>query len=249
MSSRRKITVSSSISSRRSRSNERESEFQGLQPPRPSVFSRLGTIRSTKRSPASSPAASSTKLLCRNILDTGTCQFGTKCKYVSSHKIAQRQREDQKKTRKRPLHGSSPKVDTDWQNWNEESLDYEDERMLEKKRLLLQRELEKEHDQVPPTLKEAPTKPQPEPPAATAAAVASSSSSSSSSSDSTSSTSSDNSSDDEEQRSVPSKKNKKSNSTKRAHKRNASSTESEEGSKKSNKLDKEVWVNADFFFL
>ena len=152
MSSRRKITVSSS---RTSRSNERENEFQTLQPPRPSVFSRLG-----KRSPSSSSSSSSSKLLCRNILETGTCQFGTKCKYVNSHKVAQRHRDDQTKLRKRPpLHGSSPKVDTDWQNWNEESLDYEDERMLEKKRLLLQRELEKEHDQVPPT-KEAPLKPE-----------------------------------------------------------------------------------------
>ena len=222
MSSRRKITVSSSISSRRSRSNERECEFQGL---RPSVFSRLGT----KRSPASSSASYHSK-------------------YASSHKVGQRQREDQNKPRKRPLHGSSPKVDTDWQNWNEESLDYEDERMLEKKRLLLQRELEMEHEQVPAdALKEAQTKPQPEPPRA--AAAASSSSSSSSSSDSTSSTSSDNSSDDEEQRSVPSKKNKKVSSTKRARKRNASSTESEEGSKKSNKLDKQVCVNSDILYL
>ena len=218
MSSRRKITVSSSISSRRSRSNERECEFQGL---RPSVFSRLGT----KRSPASSSASYHSK-------------------YASSHKMGQRQREDQNKPRKRPLHGSSPKVDTDWQNWNEESLDYEDERMLEKKRLLLQRELEMEHEQVPAdALKEAQTKPQPEPPRA-AAAAASSSSSSSSSSDSTSSTSSDNSSDE-----LNSKKNKKVSSTKRARKRNASSTESEEGSKKSNKLDKQVCVNSDILYL
>ena len=40
----------------------------------------------------------------------------------------------------------SPNIDTDWQNWNEESLDYEDENILEKRRQLLQKELAKEHD-------------------------------------------------------------------------------------------------------
>ena len=35
---------------------------------------------------------------------------------------------------------------SDWQNWNEESLDYEDEKILEKRRQLLQRELAKEKD-------------------------------------------------------------------------------------------------------
>ena len=45
-------------------------------------------------------------------------------------------------------------MDTNWENWNEESLDYEDERMLEKKRQILERELAKgssdsENDQMP----------------------------------------------------------------------------------------------------
>ena len=35
---------------------------------------------------------------------------------------------------------------SDWQNWNEESLDYEDEKILEKRRQLLQRDLAKEKD-------------------------------------------------------------------------------------------------------
>ena len=38
----------------------------------------------------------------------------------------------------------SPNIDTDWQNWNEDSLDYEDENILEKRRQLLQKELAKE---------------------------------------------------------------------------------------------------------
>ena len=36
---------------------------------------------------------------------------------------------------------NSPNVDATWENWNEESLDYEDEKMLEKKRQILEREL------------------------------------------------------------------------------------------------------------
>ena len=36
---------------------------------------------------------------------------------------------------------NSPNVDANWENWNEESLDYEDEKMLEKKRQILEREL------------------------------------------------------------------------------------------------------------
>ena len=134
MSSRRKITVSSSsMGSRRSRSAEKE--HQSL--PRPSVFSRLGT----KRSPSSSSNLAS-KSLSRNAPEVGSSHYG---KYVGSHKLGIRQRDDPKKGRKRLLHGSSPKVDTDWENWNQESLDYEDEKMLEKKRLLLQKELAKEH--------------------------------------------------------------------------------------------------------
>ena len=38
----------------------------------------------------------------------------------------------------------SPNIDTDWQNWNEDSLDYEDENILEKRRQLLEKELAKE---------------------------------------------------------------------------------------------------------
>ena len=38
---------------------------------------------------------------------------------------------------------NSPNVDANWENWNEESLDYEDEKMLEKKRQILERELAK----------------------------------------------------------------------------------------------------------
>lgn len=208
MASRRKITVSSSSSRR---TDERESEFQSL--PRPSVFSRLG-----KRSPSST--TSSNKLHGRNIFERH-----------------HRQRDDQAKPRKRPLHGSSPKVDTDWQNWNEESLDYEDERMLEKKRLLLQRELEKEHEP-----KEAGSLPKPtRQTVATAPAETSSSSSSSSSDDSSSSTSSGNSSEDENVKSSLTKRTKKSSAKKaKPHKRSASSAESEEGVKKGSKADREM---------
>ena len=155
MSSKRKITVSSnSSSSRRSRSSERD-EFQGnyhqsqqslQQPPRqrPSVFSRLGT----KRSPAAPlPPGSSSKprvgdpIQCRNILETGVCKFESKCKYANTHKMALQTRSDSGGQTRSKLRGptnlkrtNSPSVDADWTNWNEESLDYEDEKMLEKKR-------------------------------------------------------------------------------------------------------------------
>ena len=38
----------------------------------------------------------------------------------------------------------SPVIDPNWENWDETNLDYDDELMLEKKRQLLQRELEKQ---------------------------------------------------------------------------------------------------------
>ena len=38
----------------------------------------------------------------------------------------------------------SPLIDPNWENWDEDNLDYDDELMLEKKRQLLQRELEKQ---------------------------------------------------------------------------------------------------------
>ena len=181
MSSRRKITVSSSnVGSRRSRSVEKEhSQPSHQSAPRPSVFSRLGT----KRSPSSSGNLAP-KSLSRNAPDS-TSHYGSKGKFLSGHKLALRQRDDPKKGRKRLLHGSSPKVDTDWQNWNEESLDYEDEKMLEKKRLLLQKELAKEHQ--PDPAKIVPKIPV----AKSSSPSTSSSSSSSSGSASTSSASSD----------------------------------------------------------
>lgn len=134
MASKRKITVSSS-SSRRSRSPAL-SERDDYPRQRPSVFSRLGT----KRSPALN--SSKSDILCRNILELGVCKFDTKCKYAHTHKTALLSRRS-KRDRGSPS-APAPNLDSDWQNWNEESLDYEDEKMLEKKRLLLQRELAKE---------------------------------------------------------------------------------------------------------
>ena len=58
-------------------------------------------------------------------------------KYKTKRKIHQKcQCEGSKRT-------NSPNVDANWENWNEESLDYEDEKMLEKKRQILERELAK----------------------------------------------------------------------------------------------------------
>merc|ERR1712083_117119 len=170
MSSKRKITVSSTSSSRRSRSSDRDAEYQGYHqnsqqlPPRqrPSVFSRLGTKRPGVPLPpgVSDKPRGNMPIQCRNILESGTCKFDSKCKYAHTHKMAMQTR-DRLKMRGPTGLGSkrtnSPSVDTNWENWNEENLDYEDERMLEKKRQILERELAKgnagssdsENDQMP----------------------------------------------------------------------------------------------------
>ena len=88
-SSKRKITMSAS---RRSRSIDRDNDIhpgdyrqspaQHQPRSRPSVFSRLGTKRSP--GPPSSGAAGRGALpsetLCRNIIENGTCPYGSKCK-------------------------------------------------------------------------------------------------------------------------------------------------------------------------
>ena len=105
MSSKRKITVSSSSSSRRSRSSERDAEYQGYHqqsqqlPPRqrPSVFSRLGTKRSGPGIPlppgVSDKPRGNMPIQCRNILESGTCKFDSKCKYAHTHKMAMQTRD------------------------------------------------------------------------------------------------------------------------------------------------------------
>lgn len=138
--------------------------------------------------------------------EMGNCQYGNKCKYAHTHKLFAKRADDRSKPKsmagKRP---KSPNIDTDWQNWNEESLDYEDEKMLEKRRLLLQRELAKENDTEPDGGKPKPSiLPVQEPAVAKKTAVpaaSSSSSSSSSSSESGSSSSSSASSDEAESKS------------------------------------------------
>ena len=86
-SSKRKITMSAS---RRSRSIDRDNDIhpgdyrqspaQHQPRSRPSVFSRLGTKRSP--GPPSSGAAGKlpSETLCRNIIENGTCPYGSKCK-------------------------------------------------------------------------------------------------------------------------------------------------------------------------
>ena len=141
----RKITMSSS---RRSRSLERgDNDHHGSQQqhhhrsgrPRLSVFSRLGT----KSGPSGAQSRPSETPLCRNVIETGNCNYGSKCKYT--HKMPSKRSIVNKASpglKSKPRH--SPQLDIS--NWNEESLDYEDERILEKRRQMLERELAKDSD-------------------------------------------------------------------------------------------------------
>ncbi len=251
MSSKRKITVSSS---KRSRSTERDLR-EDYQPskPRLSVFSRLGT----KRSPVSSAGSSQSNAslttpnkprsansdLCRNILEAGNCKFETKCKYAHTHKLALAFRDDTHHRSKFPgkrshLH-SSPNVENDWQNWNEEALECEDERMLEKRRQMLQRELAKEHESEDPKKPATnqslvPTsKPSHVEVSSPRRSASSSSSSSTSSSDSCSSSSSSASSDEAEK--PPPGKKAKLTALKRSRESSSSSNDEPTTSGKSSK--------------
>lgn len=238
-SNKRKIAVSSS-SSRHSRSPERED----YQRPRPSVFSRLGTKRSPIASSSSGSKSNSDPILCRNILELGICKFDSKCKYAHTHKAALTSRRSRRDHRSSPQNQAN--VDTDWQNWNEESLDYEDEKMLEKKRLLLQQELAKEDSD--PEMNSVPDKQKKKPAAMMipssvlnnamkaennqmkkTSPASTSSMSSSSSSDSASSSSGSNSSGDEQ----PTSKKLASSVVKKVKSRDSSSSSfSEESPKK-----------------
>ena len=85
-SSKRKITMSAS---RRSRSIDRDNDIhpgdyrqspaQHQPRSRPSVFSRLGTKRSPGP-PSSGAGPLPSETLCRNIIENGTCPYGSKCK-------------------------------------------------------------------------------------------------------------------------------------------------------------------------
>ena len=86
--------------------------------------------------------------LCRHRIETGHCPYGSKCKKVGSHSLVSPSKRSEVSSKERPpnsgkRHGS-PALDTDWMNWDEENLDFDDELMLEKKRQLLERELAKQ---------------------------------------------------------------------------------------------------------
>jgi len=85
---------------------------------------------------------------CRHWLESGHCPYGSKCKKASTHSLVSPSKRSDVPAKERPpssgkRHGS-PALDTDWMNWDEENLDFDDELMLEKKRQLLERELAKQ---------------------------------------------------------------------------------------------------------
>ncbi|KAJ8681159.1 hypothetical protein QAD02_016946 [Eretmocerus hayati] len=116
-------------------------------PRRPSVFERLGT------KPTVSSAQTSD--YCRNWAQTGNCSYGKNCKYANTHTLISPSKrvkkenattnpplllEDPYKRLTSKIVKSSP--DLNLEEWNQTDLEYEDEKVLERRRQLLQRELE-----------------------------------------------------------------------------------------------------------
>ncbi|KAK2581202.1 hypothetical protein KPH14_008001 [Odynerus spinipes] len=119
---------------------------------RPSVFERLGT------KPAVTATGQNTSDYCRNWALNGSCSYGKNCKYANTHTLispSKRAKKDNaistttglvedpfkrltSKIVKKPSH--SP--DLNLEEWNQTDLEYEDEKVLERRRQLLQRELE-----------------------------------------------------------------------------------------------------------
>ncbi|KAK9510574.1 hypothetical protein O3M35_005322 [Rhynocoris fuscipes] len=123
---------------------------------RPSVFERLGTKASNISSSASGTLSinvSNQDSFCRNWAQTGNCPYGKSCKLSSTHSLVSPSKRSSKKESEskqgrvedKRIHSTltrrlSPEVN--WETWDQTDLEYEDEKALEKRRQLLQRELE-----------------------------------------------------------------------------------------------------------
>ncbi|XP_073987524.1 uncharacterized protein isoform X2 [Rhodnius prolixus] len=122
---------------------------------RPSVFERLGTKASNVSSATTSLSVnvSNQESFCRNWAQTGNCPYGKSCKLSNTHTLISPSKRSSKKegdskqgrSEDKRIHSNltrrvSPEVN--WETWDQTDLEYEDEKALEKRRQLLQRELE-----------------------------------------------------------------------------------------------------------
>ncbi|XP_012279904.1 zinc finger CCCH domain-containing protein 13 isoform X2 [Orussus abietinus] len=118
---------------------------------RPSVFERLGT------KPASTITSQNTSDYCRNWALNGSCSYGKNCKYANTHTLispSKRVKKDNaptnatvnedpfKRLTSKIVKKTSHSPDLNLEEWNQTDLEYEDEKVLERRRQLLQRELE-----------------------------------------------------------------------------------------------------------
>ncbi|RZF46040.1 hypothetical protein LSTR_LSTR004753 [Laodelphax striatellus] len=154
---KRKITVESSNSG--SSGNLNSSSNKDSQR-RQSVFERLGIKTSTPitvNTALSGQTAATGETYCRHWAQNGTCPYGKSCKFTNTHTLISpskrvikkeveskeatlRALEEAKRLHASVLKRSSP--DVNWESWDQTDLEYEDEKVLEKRRQLLQRELE-----------------------------------------------------------------------------------------------------------
>jgi len=169
---------------------------------KPSVFERLGSKPSL---------SSTTEDYCKQWAHKGTCSYGSKCKFISTHNSknkapssgARESRKDKRsRSRSQNRRESSTKQkaaskvvskngkvqDADSGDW-EKSLEHEDEIALEKKLQMLQRELAKEEQEHKGKGKKTPVKKRGRSSSSSSTSSSSTSDSSSDSSDSSSSTS------------------------------------------------------------
>ncbi|XP_011261740.1 zinc finger CCCH domain-containing protein 13 [Camponotus floridanus] len=120
---------------------------------RPSVFERLGT-----KPAIAATAAQNTSDYCRNWALNGSCSYGKNCKYANTHTLispSKRAKKDNaiastsgliedpfKRLTSKIVKKASHSPDLNIEEWNQTDLEYEDEKVLERRRQLLQRELE-----------------------------------------------------------------------------------------------------------
>ncbi|XP_054284881.1 zinc finger CCCH domain-containing protein 13-like isoform X2 [Macrosteles quadrilineatus] len=148
---KRKITVESPGSKLNNSNISANKESQRRQ----SVFERLGTKTSTPISVNTAPLGQNQATIenfCRHWNQNGTCPYGKTCLFANTHTLISPSKRAQKKDLDpkqleglKRLHSTvvkrgSPEVN--WDSWDQNSLEYEDEKVLEKRRQLLQRELE-----------------------------------------------------------------------------------------------------------
>ncbi|XP_014253282.1 zinc finger CCCH domain-containing protein 13-like isoform X2 [Cimex lectularius] len=139
---------------------------------RQSVFERLGTKATVNPSPlhlslsVNTSATGQPQDFCRNWAQNGTCLYGKACKLSNTHILISPSKKNNKKDICELSVSSSLKISSDrrseegkriistvprrlgspelnsWETWDQTVLEYEDEKVLEKRRQLLQRELD-----------------------------------------------------------------------------------------------------------